>query len=69
MSCDFCKVMCNTCIHRGEEYDISDSWEDSGPIMVSFCNNEENCNDYEKDGNFCKMCGKKLNLNIRRNYD
>ena len=68
VSCDFCKVKCNTCIHKGEEFDISDTWEDSGPIMVSYCNDDEDCNDYERDGNFSKMCGKKLNLNVRRNY-
>lgn len=60
MSCDFCKVKCNTCIHYGEEFDISDSWEDSSPIMVPFCNSEDNCEDYEREGYYCKMCGDKL---------
>jgi len=60
MSCEFCKVKCNTCIHHGEEFDISDTWEDDESIMVSYCDENGECESFERDGNYCKMCGSKL---------
>jgi hypothetical protein len=61
MSCEYCENKCSTCLHKDEEFDISDSWEDEDPIYVSFCDNiYEHCDDYKQDGNYCKMCGEKL---------
>lgn len=58
MSCHFCKEKCNTCVHLGEEIDYSDSWDAIEPNP--FCNGDGYCEDYEKDGSYCKMCDEKL---------
>jgi hypothetical protein len=62
--CDFCKVRCNTCVHKDEKEDISDTWEDDYPILVDWCNGEDSnniCVDYETKWKFCPICGRNLN--------
>lgn len=62
MSCEFCKIKCNTCIHNDEQIGISDTWDDRDIIMTDVCGHDyEDCQDYKPDGKYCKMCGEKIN--------
>jgi hypothetical protein len=67
MNCEYCKDKCNTCIHKDEQVDISDEWEDEDPILIDGCDHDyKDCERYKPDGYYCKMCGYPIKEIINR---
>lgn len=59
--CEYCQNKCNLCIHKDEETDIGDSWENE-TIIVDWCSHdyEDYCGDFETGFSYCPQCGRKL---------
>lgn len=60
INCSYCRNKCNLCVHKDEQIDIGDSWENES-IVVDVCSHEfEDCDYFETSYNYCPICSEKL---------